>query len=148
MGWMHEGEDAANYTPEDWNTGLCDVMAAAISRRYGLPMMGAFERLKDGSTGFLAHAFCRLPDGRMIDAAGPAPMITEEECDSGDDPDVVGFAIIDTAEDDPTLVDVRDHDIRECLEQLRPGEWLERNLDPVMEELGIMPLKAVPAPAA
>jgi len=64
-------------TAAEWNHGSCDIMAVALHRMYGLPMMEEFEWGYESDTkvlNYLVHAWVRLPDGRALDAAGPTPM--------------------------------------------------------------------------
>lgn len=123
--------------------GYCDVIAIAISRQYGLPVMGAFERLDDGRLGVLCHAFCRLPDGRIVDSDGISDMILPEECSSGADPKVVGFSIVDTGEHDPHLLSLERYDYDHEIEQLKADDWIAENLAPALAELGIHPIRQV-----
>lgn len=127
-----------------WN-GYCDVLAIALARRYGLETMGAFELLRDGGRGFLCHAFCMLPDGRIVDCDGISPMIRPEECSSSPDPEVVGFVVVPTGENDPHLISLARHDYEAEIERLDAYGWIEENLAGALEQAGVRPV-AGPAP--
>jgi hypothetical protein len=135
---------AHDATRARWS-GFCDVLAIAISRDYDLPVWGAFERLRDGQLGFLCHAFCRLPDGRIVDCDGISAMISPEECSSGDDPDVVGFAIVPTGEHDPHLLSLARHDYDLEIERTGAREFIAEQLAPLLEAAGI-PRRYAPRP--
>lgn len=128
----------------DW-AGHCCVIAAAIARLTGLPMQGAFEVLTSGGPGFLSHAFCRLPDGRIVDAGGIRqgyPLDTlEPRCEHDPDETVLGYLVVDTDERDPMLTEVRLHAIAETLRETHALAWVRRNLGPALEANGF-PLRA------
>lgn len=124
----------------DW-AGLCCIIASATARLTGLPMQGAFEVLTSGGPGFLCHAFCRLPDGRIVDAHGIRsgyPLDTlEPRCEHDDDETVLGYLVVDTDERDPMLTEVRLHNIAETLRETHALAWVRRNLGPALAAQGI-----------
>lgn len=128
----------------DWG-GYCCVLASAISRLTGLPMQGEFEVLTSGEPGFLGHAFCRLPDGRIVDGRGIRPGYPldtlEPRCEHDTDESVLGYLVIDTDERDPTLTEVRLYDIADTMRETEALAWVRTVLGPPLAELGI-PLKA------
>lgn len=147
MGTLPGGHEAAR----DWNRGSCDVMAVALHRMYGLPLVAEFERgTEDGreALGYLVHAWVRLPDGRALDAEGPSPP--PEEVDhpyDENDPWVLGTRIVEITDDDPHLLDVREEvDYREAIKVMRTDEWIERNLAPTLAALDVHPVAGSPAP--
>ncbi len=137
-----------DWTAADWNGGACDVVAVALSRMYGLPMAGLFERIREpGSfadirdrkdTGFLLHAFCILPDGRAIDAGGPREAMRDDPGHRDpDDPHVDGAVVRLVDERTAFLVDERQFDYASDVDCMGAGEWVLRHLGPTLEGLGV-----------
>lgn len=138
------GIGSTHYPPvsaDEWNSGSCDVMAVALHRAYGLPIMAEFETgTENGETvlGYLVHAWVRLPDGRAFDAAGPKPMFEPVTAADPNDPWVTGYAILDIRDDDPHLLDVREEtDYRESISAMMATEWAREHLSPILADLGI-----------
>ena len=140
-------------TPEEWNSGSCDIMAVALHRLYGLPMMAEFDAGPDEdggeALGYLRHAWVMLPDGRGLDAAGPMPMPESRDAREPDDDWLTGYRVVEIEEDDPHLLDTRetsasdyDHDIAE----MRAEQWIGANLSPILSGLGIRPVEAPGGP--
>ena len=126
-------------TAAEWNSGSCDVMAAALHRIYGLPMMAEFEwGFVDGkeTLGYLIHAWVRLPDGRALDAAGPREMFTPTPGADPLDPWVQGFRIVDLGGGTDHLGGAPDAGAE---------AWIAEHLAPVLEALDIHPVGAVPS---
>ena len=127
----------------EWNSGSCDVMAVALHRMYGLPLMAEFELGSTGgkeALGYLMHAWVRLPDGRALDAAGPKPMFTPTRGGDPDDDWVVGYRIVEMADGDPHLLDIREEeDYVESIRTMRAPRWIWENLGPQLSALGIEP---------
>ena len=67
-------------TPRELS-GNCDMVAFALRRAFGLPVDAEFEWGLEGGRerlGFLCHAWAVMPDGRMLDADGPAAAPAED----------------------------------------------------------------------
>lgn len=129
-----------NRTAKEWNSGSCDIMAVALHRRYGFPLMAEFEwGVTDGveTLGFLVHAWVRLPDGRALDAAGPQDMFVPIPDGDPDDDWVQGYRIVEIRDDDPHLLDIREEDdyVR-SIDVSGANEWIEEHIAPVLAELG------------
>jgi hypothetical protein len=130
----------------EWNSGSCDIMAVALHRMYGLPMMAEFEwGHEDGREvlNYLMHAWVRLPDGRALDAAGPRPMFEPTEGGDPDDPWVEGYRIVELADRDPHLLWIREeeHDAyEEAILEMEAPQWIWRHLGPTLEGLGLQPV--------
>lgn len=139
-------------TAAEWNSGSCDIMAVALHRMYGLPMMAEFEwGYENGKEvlGYLVHAWVRLPDGRMLDAAGPREMIEPTEGGDPNDSWVMGYRIAELSDDDPHLLDIREEtDYVQAIVDMQAYAWIAENLAPVFSGMGIEPVKdAVPDPS-
>jgi hypothetical protein len=132
-------------TAAQWNSGSCDVMAVALHRLYGLPLMAEFEYGTEGGErvpGYLVHAFVHLPDGRALDAAGPREMFVPAQGSDPDDPWVEGYGIVGIADDDPHLLDVREEDdYVESIRRTQAFEWIEAHLAPTLAGLGLLPVR-------
>jgi hypothetical protein len=133
-------------TAEDWNGGSCDIMAVALHRIYGLPLMAEFEYGLDGEgrevPGYLVHAWVRLPDGRALDAAGPRPMFVAREGADPDDAWVIGYRVAEIRDDDPHLLETREEtDYVGDIRDMRAAEWIEENLEPDLRRLGLSPIE-------
>lgn len=135
-------------TAKEWNSGSCDIMAVALHRMYGLPLMAEFEWGIDEQTGedalgYLCHAWVRLPDGQALDAGGPRPMFEQVEGGDPDDPWVKGYRILELRDDDPHLLDIREEDdYVESIEVTDANGWIRKHLAPILAELGIHPCAA------
>lgn len=132
-------------TAKEWNSGSCDIMAVALRRMYGLPMMAEFEWGYDGRKkvlGYLMHAWVRLPDGRALDAAGPQPMFEPSEGKDPNDSWVEGYKIIELTDRNSHLLDTREEDnYVESIKTMKTPQWIWQNLGPILEELGLQPLR-------
>jgi hypothetical protein len=137
--------EAPPATAREWNGGSCDVLAVALHRMYGLPMMAEFEWGMQGRRsvkGYLMHAWVRLPDGRALDAAGPREMFTPTEGGDPEDPWVKGYRIDELSDRNPHLLDVREEtDYVESILQMRAVEWIWENLGPTLSGLGLEPVR-------
>jgi hypothetical protein len=147
-GW--KPEDCRDWSSDDWNSGSCDIIAIAISRLYGLTMYGEFESLVAGTemygklvavseecTSYLLHAFCRLPDGRAVDASGPFPMPQSESYSDDDDPDVCGSVVIEVDESDSRLTNVREFEYSVDVDAMGAPDWVRAHLGQMFSDLGI-----------
>lgn len=132
-------------TAEEWNGGSCDVMAVALRRMYGLPMMAEFEWGYDGrkkALNYLCHAWVRLPDGRALDAAGPRPMFTPTQGRDPNDPWVQGYKIVELTDRNPHLLWIREEDnYVDAIRDMEAPQWIWSNLGPCLAELGLEPLR-------
>lgn len=130
---------------KEWNSGCCDVMAVALHRMYGLPMMAEFEYGKEGRRtvlGFLVHAWVKLPDGRALDAAGPRPMFESIEGGDDRDPWVEGYRIVHISDRDRHLLDIREEtNYVDAIRDMRVPQWIWENLGPSLSGLGLEPLR-------
>ena len=138
MGTPDEPIDSAR----EWNEGACDIMAVALHRIYGLPMMAEFEWGLDDDgkeqLGYLTHAWVRLPDGRALDAEGPREMFNPTKGGDLNDEWVKGYRIVEIADDDPHLLDTREEDdYRESIRVSGATSWLMANLHPELTALGL-----------
>jgi hypothetical protein len=136
--------DGPNQTVDDWNSGSCDVMAVALHRMYGFPVMARFEWGFDGgreALGYLCHAWVRLPDGRDLDAGGPRRPFGPSRMTSGpNDPWVRGYRIVEIRDDDPHLLASRDED--DYVESIRvsgANSWIRKHLGQELASLGLLP---------
>lgn len=130
-------------TAKEWNSGSCDIMAVALHRMYGLPLMAEFEwgyQKGEEVLGYLTHAWVRLPDGWALDAAGPQPMFKPLEGGDPNDPWVQGYRIVEIPDDNPHLLDIREEvDYVESIRVMRAYEWIETHLGPTLHDLGLTP---------
>ena len=131
-------------TAREWNSGACDVMAIALHRLYGLPLVAEFERgIERGeeALGYLIHAWVRLPDGRALDAEGPREPFVEIDEPDPDDAWVLGTRILEITDDDPHLLDVREEDdYVESITVMSAYDWIEEHLGPTLHALGLEPV--------
>lgn len=122
-----------------WSGYSC-VLACAIARLTGLPVQGQFEVLRAGLPGCLRHAFCRLPDGRIIDEHGIregydiafTPPHPRER-----DPSIVGYLVCDTDEFDPLLTSASPHDIAAVMRASGALGWVRTSFGADLAEAGI-----------
>jgi hypothetical protein len=141
MGYQIPAPEAAR----DWNSGSCDVMAVALHRMYGLPIMAEFEWGGEDDRvelGYLQHAWVRLPDGRALDAAGPRAMFEPTQGGDTDDEWVKGYRIVEIPDDDPHLIDTREEvDYVRSIRNMRAPLWIMENLGPILAEMGLHPIR-------
>lgn len=137
--------DRPPQTAAEWNHGSCDVMAVALKRMYGLPMMAEFEWGYEGRKkvlNYLVHAWVRLPDGRALDASGPQPMFEPIEGGDPNDPWVEGYKIIELTDRNSHLLWIREEDnYVDSIREMEAPQWIWRNLSPMLSELGLEPLR-------
>lgn len=120
---------------DDWNKGHSDIMAVALHRMYGLPLMALYEpeirdqRFLDRPT----RVWVRLPDGRALDATGAHEMssvipVSERSTDC---------RIADLADEADLLRerDVGDYD--ELIAETGAIGWIRWNLTPQIGHLGL-----------
>jgi hypothetical protein len=126
-------------TIHSWNGRSC-VLACAIARLTGLPVQGQFEVLRAGVPGHLMHAFCRLPDGRIIDANGIREDYTvafTPRSSATRNITVAGYLVCDTDEFDPLLTTTSPHDILAVMRETGALSWVRTHLGPALADAGI-----------
>jgi hypothetical protein len=129
-------------TAEEWNAGRPDVMAVALHRLYGLPLMAEFGAGPDGEgrevPGRLSHAWVRLPDGRALDAAGPRP-VSGPAADAGREGVPPGRRrTVELRDDDPCLPGVRaTGGYGKAIAAMQAIPWIRANLGAVAAGLGL-----------
>jgi hypothetical protein len=135
--------------PADWNYN-CDLIAVALHRTFGLPIMAEFEfGLDDDGNevlGYLGHAWVTLPDGRALDADGIhlAPEVTPG-ADPGDEW-VQGYRIVPIIPDGENwahLIDIRETNpaapfVAELLSS-QAESWVLHAFGAALAEIGILP---------
>ncbi len=122
-----------------WNGRSC-VLACAIARLTGLPVQGQFEVLRAGLPGRLINAFCRLPDGRIVDADGiregyEIDFIPRDR--SVGDINIAGYIVCNTDEFDTLLTNASPHDIQVVMRETAALAWVKNRLGRELADAGI-----------